>query len=139
MRDDIFLKHQKEWEAYNDARMNFIRYVKNEETKPIYLSMTLALACYDMEKYAYDPRETAWKLRNTLINEFCPFKFELEVDFNQLTEKIREIDDNTDYIYALIYDDSQSTLQRKTRVIACLSNEKIAAMLRMAFGYKVVK
>ena len=129
-------------ECYADTRSKFLAHIAFNKG-PHNITLSLVLSVFDMDRWTFDPLNTAYDIRERLIVEFCPFKLEVD-DAIRVIDNIKEIDDNTNFIYSLITEkrryhynemDWPSNHEKTVRVL-CLSNENLSSMLRLAYGFK---
>src|ERR1035437_2973129 len=106
-------------ECYIETKNAFIKYMEATEG-PYEITVSQVLMIFDFEKWTYDPFNTSYDIRERLVNEFCPIQLEVDKDF--IIEKINIIDDNKNFIYA-----------EGAYLALYLSDDKIAAMLRLAY------
>ena len=81
----------------------------------------------------------AWAICCGMIKEYCPYVLDvsklrseniLTYDYRSIENFINQIDDNKDYSYAITY------AEVDVDCLLYISNEKIANMLRIAYGFE---
>ena len=119
---------------YQVTKETLFQYMKRKKG-PYEITLSFILRIFDTSRCHEKPLNEAFKIKERILKEFCTTKLHVPNDFS--IETIKIIDDNINYMYSSFMEVHKRN-PNVHRNILLISDEKIAALLRMVYGYKLI-